>query len=124
MKKILLAIALVLLPVNLQAAGPFDGIYSVNFNGALVGYASIHEDETTNNMIAVIFDAEPLGSDWNAISGTRIGNNASLNSIAGTISLNINATFNDSNGAVATIVSCSGDCDFPNGTVLNLNRIF
>ena len=123
MKKMLLALAFLLLPISSYAAGPFDGIYSLNFGGTIIGYTSIHEDET-NNIIAIVFDVEPFESDWDAVSGTRNGSNVTLNSIAGTVNLNISVVFNDSNSGVATINSCDGDCDFPNGTALNLNRLF
>jgi len=123
MRKILIPIIFLLLPTTSYAAGPFDGIYSFNFNGALVGYASIHENDT-NNMIAVLLEPNPDDTTWEAISGIRNGNDVTLRSIAGTVSLDISVSFIDSNTGTATINSCIGDCDFPNGTVLDVNRVF
>ena len=123
MRKITLAFAFLLLPMTSFAAGPFDGIYSFNFNGILAGYASIHEDDT-NNMIAVLLEPTPDDTTWEAISGIRNGNDVTLRSIAGTVSLDISVSFIDSNTGTATINSCVGDCDFPNGTVLDVNRVF
>lgn len=123
MRKILISIVFLLLPATSYAAGSFDGIYSFNFNGVLVGYASIHEDDA-NNMIAVLLEPNPDDTTWEAISGIRNGNDVTLRSIAGTVSLDVSVSFIDSNIGTATINSCVGDCDFPNGTVLDVNRIF
>ena len=123
MRKITLVFAFLLLPITSFAAGPFDGIYSFNFNGALAGYASIHEDDT-NNMIAVLLEPNPDDTTWEAISGVRNGDNVTLRSIAGTVTLDISVSFIDSNTGTATINSCVGDCDFPNGAVLNINSVF
>lgn len=123
MRKISLVFAFLLVPMTSFAAGPFDGIYSVNFNGVLGGYASIHEDDT-NNMIAVLLEADPDDTTWEAMSGVRNGNNVTLQSIAGTVILDVSVSFIDSNTGTATINSCVGDCDFPNGSVLDINRTF
>ena len=125
MRKILIPIIFLLLPTTSYAAGSFDGIYSFNFNGVLNGYASIHEDDA-NNMIAVLLDPDPGDSNWEAISGVRNGNDVTLRSIpgAGTVSLDVSVSFVDSNTGTVTINSCVGDCDLPNGTVLDVNRIF
>ena len=123
MRKILIPIIFLLLPTTSYAAGPFDGIYSFNFNGVLVGYASIHENDT-NNMIAVLLEPNPDDTTWEAISGIRNGSDVTLRSIAGTVSLDISISFIDSNTGTATVNSCVGDCDFPNGAVLSVNRVF
>ena len=123
MRKILIPIVFLLLPTTSYAAGSFDGIYSFNFNSILGGYASIHEDDA-NNMIAVLLEPNPDDTTWEAISGIRNGNDVTLRSIAGTVSLDVSVSFIDSNTGTATINSCVGDCDFPNGTVLDVNRIF
>jgi hypothetical protein len=125
MKRILITIIFLLLPTTSYAAGPFDGIYSFSVSGFLGGYASIHEDGA-NNMIAVLLEPDPNDTTWEAISGVRNGNNVTLRSIpgAGTVSLDVSVTFFDSNSGTATVNSCIGDCDFPSGTVLDVNRIF
>ncbi len=123
MRKILIPFVFLLLPTTSSAAGPFDGIYSFNFNGVLGGYASIHEDDT-NNMIAILLEPDPDDTTWEAIRGTRNGNNVTLRSIAGTVGLDVSLSFIDTNTGTATINSCVGDCDFPNGTVLDVNRVF
>lgn len=124
MKRILLAIAFLLLPTTSYAAGPFDGIYSFSFNGDLVGYASLHEDVETNNMIAVLLEPDPNDTTWEAVRGERNGNDVTFKSIAGTVSLDVSVNFIDPDNGTVTVNSCIGDCDFPNGTVLNLNRVF
>lgn len=125
MKRILLAIVFLLLPTASYSAGPFDGIYSFSSSGFLGGYASIHEDDA-NNIIVLLLEPDPGDTTWEAISGIRNGNDVILRSIpgAGTISLNVSVTFFGNNSGIATINSCIGDCDFPNGTVLDLNKIF
>ncbi len=125
MKKTLLAIIFLLLPTTSYAVGPFDGIFSFSVSGFLGGYASIHEDGA-NNMIAVLLEPDPNDTTWEAISGVRNGNNVTLRSIpgAGTVSLDVTVNFINNNSGTATVNSCIGDCDFPNGTVLDLNRIF
>ncbi len=124
MKKSLLAVALLLLPTTSFAAGPFDGIYTMNING-LIGYASVHENN--NSMIIVTLEPSPNDSTWEALSGVRNGNSATLNSILGTVNLEVSIVFIDNFNGNATIISCIGDdddCDFPNGTVINMNKIF
>ena len=123
MRKILIPFVFLLLPTTSYAAGSFDGIYSFNFNGVLGGYTSIHEDDA-NNMIAILLEPNPDDTTWEAIRGTRNDNNVTLRSIAGTVSLDVSVSFLDTNTGTATINSCVGDCDFPNGTVLDLNRVF
>ncbi len=124
MKRILLAIAFLLLPSASYAAGPFDGIFSFSFNGSLVGYASIHEDVETNDMIAVLLEPDPNDTTWEAIRGVRNGNDVTLRSIAGTVSLDVSVNFANPDNGTVTVNSCIGDCDFPNGSVLDLNRVF
>ncbi len=81
------------LPISSFAAGPFDGIYSINLDNNLVGYISVHENDS--NMIAIMLETDPFDSTWEAISGIRNNNNANFTSIAGTIALDISVVFND-----------------------------
>ena len=124
MKKMIIGLVLLLsTSTSVIAAGPFDGIYALSFNGIEAGFASIHEKNGV--MVAIALEASPFDSTWEAMLGPRNGNSARLSSVFGTVSLEIDVTFNDDNSTgTATVLSCSGDCDFPNGTVLNLNKIF
>lgn len=134
MKRILTAFALIFCTTNtVNAAGPYDGIYALNFSGFLAGYASIHENNGV--IIAVVLEPSPSDSTWEAIAGTRNGNIVRLNSIFGTVNLVIDVTFNGDNATgTAVIIACSDDdddssndsenCDIPAGTALNLTKIF
>ncbi len=75
-------------------------------------------------MIAVLLEPDPDDSTWEAVSGERNGNDVTLRSIAGTVSLDVSVNFIDPDNGNVTINSCIGDCDFPNGTVLDLSRVF
>ena len=135
MKRIIAAITLFLLATTtpVQAAGPYDGIYTFNFNGSLVGFTSIHENNGV--VIAMILEPSPFDSTWEAIRGIRNGNTVRLNSIYGTVTLLIDLTFNADNATgTATVVSCSDNddnpandddnCDFPPGSNFHLIKIF
>ena len=133
MKKLLTALSFLIFISPAHAAGPFDGIYTFNFNGTLVGYTSIHE--VNGVVIAIILEPSPFDATWEAVQGVRNGNTVRFNSIAGTVNLVVDVTFNGDNvSASATIQSCSDkdndpsndsdNCDFPPGTVLNLEKVF
>ncbi len=134
MKKMITALVLLLLSsTSVVASGPFDGIYAFSVNGSAAGFASIHENNGV--MIAITLEPSPFDSTWEAIRGTRNGNTARMNSIFGTVNLEIDITFNSDNvTGTATIISCSDDdddssndddnCDIPPGTVLGLTKIF
>ena len=133
MKRIIAALVLLFFSTTSNAAGPFDGIYTFSFGGALSGFASIHENN--GEMIIVILEPSPFDSTWEAIRGIRNGNSVRLTSIAGTVNLVIDVIFNGDNfTATATLISCSDkdddpsndsdNCDIPIGTILNLNKAF
>ncbi len=78
MKKLLTAIAFVFASTTAQAAGPYDGLWLVNFSGYYF-YYSIHEN---NGQVIAAQLADGLGS-WGASSGTRNNNVIDLQSIRG-----------------------------------------
>jgi hypothetical protein len=140
MKKILSSILLVLslVPITSSAAGPFDGIYSlkVNANNIIQAYVSVHEINET--IVVILLDVDPNGS-WQALDGIRIGNQALLRSIQGGTTIfgteNITATvqFQNNINATLNILSCTevdinddsdNDCNFSNGLVLKMARVF
>lgn len=128
MKKLLLSAILLLLPVTSFASGPYDGVYSMNLNGFIINYMSIHENE--NNMVAIIIESDSNDATWEALNGIRTNNTAELRSILGTVDLDVSVTFNNDGTASAFINSCIGECDLPDdsilssGSVLNFVKVF
>lgn len=123
MRKIFLVVIFLLVSMSSHATGPYDGIYTLNINGSFLNYMSVHENEIDNNIIAISLD-QADGLEWEAFSGLRTGNRATLKTIIGSGEIELEVIFNDDNTAVITIISCFEDChDFPTGTVLNMNRI-
>lgn len=133
MKKLYLFILLSFFSISSHAAGAFDGIYAISVNGVVANYATVHEDAVTNQMIVVIISPD-TSEAWSALSGVRgINNIAALTSITGAsasdITLNITVAFNNNNTTpLATVASCVNGtfyaCKFPNGTQLNMSKIF
>lgn len=133
MKKLYLFILLSFFSVTSHASGAFDGIYAISVNGVVANYATVHEDAVTNQMIVVIISPD-TSEAWSALSGVRgINNIAALTSITGAsasdITLNITVAFNNNNTTpLATVASCVNGtfyaCKFPNGTQLNMSKIF
>ncbi len=117
MKKLLLSATLFLLPITSFASGPYDGIYSMNLNGFIINYMSIHENE--NNMVAIIIESDPNDATWEALNGIRTNNTAGLRSILGTVDLDVSVTFNNNGTASALVNSCNGECDLPGGSILS-----
>lgn len=125
MKKFILAIIFLLVSIPSHAAGPYDGIYTLNLNGNFINYMSIHENEIDNNInITAISLYQDNGLEWEAFSGLRTGNRATLITLIGSGEIELDVVFNGDNTGVITIISCIEDCnDFPNGTVFNIDKI-
>ncbi len=129
MKKLIILITLLFLPLTSFASGPFDGIYSISFNGVVENYATVLE--TNNQIVVVIVDPDPKNT-WSPLSGVRTGNSVTLTQLQGVspsdIKLNTTVTFNDSDVSKATINSCvdgaTFNCKFPTGITVDLNKIF
>lgn len=129
MRRIITLILLLALASPLNAAGIYDGIYSVSVSGISLSYASVHE--VNNQMVVIIVDPDP-SITWEPLIGVRSGNSVSLTHISSVspsdINLDVTVNLNDSGTSTATINSCSNGinyvCRFPNGQVLNLDKIF
>ncbi|SEN30309.1 hypothetical protein [Nitrosomonas marina] len=127
MKKFVFALFF-LLSFNV-AANSYDGIYTANINNLTVEFVSIHENPN-GTVIAVVVDPNPENS-WIALSGTRNGQTAVLESVVGVgvdVIINVTVNFSDSGNHTALINSCIDGvfytCKFPSGLLLNLSRIF
>lgn len=127
--KLFLALCL-FLPLQLHAAGPYDGIYMIKLN--TTSYVSIHEDSATNQMIVMLVGAEPSNNSWLASTGIRSENSVTLTSIKGVSDVdtdaNVKVVFNNDGSATITILSCVDGvlyyCSLPAGVTVNANRIF
>ncbi len=125
MKKLMLAV-LFLIPSVSYASGPYDGIYTVGFNGFVSGYTTVHE--VNGQIVSIIVDPDP-DNTWEPMIGTRNGSIATLNNIPSVSAsdIQLNATINFDT-LKATINSCADGvnyvCLFPAGTTLDLNKIF
>jgi hypothetical protein len=80
MKKIITLFLLFALYSPSYAAGPYDGIYAISFNGFISNYASVHE--TDNQVIVILVDPNP-NNTWGPASGIRTGNSVTLTEISG-----------------------------------------
>jgi len=119
-----------LLPIQLHAAGPYDGIYVIN--RATTSYISVHENSTTNQMVVMLAGAEPSNNSWLASIGIRSENSVTLTSIKGVSDVDVvskvKVVFNSDGTATVTVLSCvDGDfyyCDIPTGLKITAYRIF
>lgn len=104
-----LIVALTLLfPIQLFAAGPFDGIYSINLTST--SYVSVQENSSTGQMIVMLLDTESSDYSWSALTGIRNDNSVILDSIKGVSDVDIvskaKVVFNSDGNATVTILSC------------------
>lgn len=117
-------------PLQLRAAGPYDGIYMINLDST--SYVSIHENSETNQMVVMLVGAEPSNNQWGASIGTRIDNSVTLSSIKGVSDLDtvskVKVVFNSDGNATATVLSCVDGilyyCGLPAGVSFSAYRIF
>ena len=126
MKKILAIILGLLLMTapGAKAAGTFDGIWTITASGALLGFASIHENNGT--LLIALLDNS---LEWEAVYGPITGNQAQLQTIViSDVAVSFALTFTSQTRYTATLTACQpispdSTCD-PIGTTLTGERIF
>ena len=125
MKKlfVLLCMALGLPFAEAQAAGPYDGIWSLSYFGIPIGYYSVHEN---GGMLLAV--SLPDGSAWDAAVGTRNGSAVTLTWIVGNADGTASVVFPSATTLSATQTSCTpkvaGVRCLPNGSVVQGIKIF
>jgi hypothetical protein len=106
-----------------KAAGPFDGIWAVAFQGSQIGYLTLQENSGV--LVAVLLETDLT---WNAFSGPRSGSHFAVSSLAGagSISGQYSGTFTSGTTFQATQLSCvpAFACLLPNGAVVTGNKIW
>lgn len=121
MKKILMFVAVLLIPVQSMAAGLYDGIWQI-IPGT---YISVHQRD---NELAIIL--VEVGEEWNALAGTISGNAATVTSAAGPMQATARITFNSATSATVVLITCSDPtspnpaCAFPNGVPIPVTKVF
>ena len=130
MKMILVAALLFLFSVPAIAAGPYDGIWTVNEDPSS-GYFVITEN---NGQMIVIGLALPSEDDpvysWDAVSGIRQNNTVRLYTIVSTtISGIFDVVMTSESSFTMTQVLCTPvnvdyECKFPNGKQFHGTKIF
>ena len=128
--KLLIALPL-LLPIQLHAAGPYDGIYHIDY-GINTYYISVQENSETNQMVVMIVNATPSNNSWHAMIGIRSGGTVPVSSITGIsdtdVVIDAEVVFNDDKNATVKIYSCvdgfNYECNFPSGATMDMNKIF
>lgn len=128
--KLLIVLSL-LFPISSHAAGPHDGIYHIDY-GINTYYISVQENSETNRIVAMIVNTTPANNSWHAMIGTRSGNTVQVSSITGISDTDVvidgEVIFNDAKNATVKIHSCvdgfNYECNFPSGTIIDMNKIF
>lgn len=111
-----------LMPVSAIAGGPFDGIWSITYNGTHISWFSINE----NNGNLIVFGVQG-DNVWDGFFGARTGDTANLNTTIGTVSATMMITFTSPTTLTVTQKSCiakTAECAFPNGTVYQGTKIW
>ena len=119
-----------LFPIQLHAAGPYDGIYSISLRST--SYVSIHENSATNQIVIMLLGTEPSNNAWLASTGIRSENSVVLDSIGGVSDVDavskVKVIFNSDGNATVTILSCvdgvNYECSLPPGVTFTAYRIF
>ena len=117
MKKVIL-ILLIILPIQASAGGTYDGIWQITSSI----FATVNQN---GDALAVVVLQDQV---WEAQLGTISGNQATVSTVYGWVSLNATITFTSLNTATIRINSCSDGqyytCLFQPGTILPATKIF
>ena len=121
-----LVLALFVISGNAIAAGPYDGVWTVSYYGSEAAYASIHERDGT--LLIALLDAS-TSYEWEALMGTRSNTTATINTLVSDVFATFSVSFSTTTTGTVTQLTCfpkSLDtyCAFPNGAVLNINKLF
>ncbi|HAJ77094.1 MAG TPA: hypothetical protein DCM64_11655 [Gammaproteobacteria bacterium] len=120
MKKILLVLALIVLPLQTQAAGPYDGIWQITETD----YATVNQNGST--IIVVGLDLE--NRQFDVSTGTLDGNQLILNSVIDDGNISSRVIFLSGTSATLTFLSCIPNpgflCDAPIGTPISVTKVF
>lgn len=118
MKKLLITLTFILLPIQSQAAGFYDGIWQFPLNI----FATVNQNGST---LAVIVLQDTI---WEAQIGTLVGNKARITTAYGYVSLTADIVFTSATTATVTVISCidssTAVCLFPAGAQLPGTKIF
>ena len=104
-------------------AGNVDGLWSSPQSSEVF---MIRENQGTLLFLSLFFDGE---RDWAAYWGPYDGTSAKLSTLLSDADLDATVTFASDNFASVTINSCTRTdkpvpCDYPDGTILTINKIF
>lgn len=110
---------------KLYAAGPYDGIWSMSYLGASVGYVSTHEN---NGMLLAVF-LPGNNSQWEAYAGARSGDTVDLSTIVSGATAMYSVRFISENQLDANQIYCAPRmpgwrCSFPNGAILQGTKVW
>ena len=118
MKKLLVVLAFILLPIQSQAAGLYDGVWQFPLNI----FATVNQNGSS---LAVIVLQDTI---WEAQLGTLVGNKARIATVYGYVSATMDIVFTSATTATVTIISCidgpTYSCLFPAGAQLAGIKIF
>ncbi|MCX7173031.1 MAG: hypothetical protein NT159_03670 [Proteobacteria bacterium] len=113
-----------LLAASAEAAGPYDGIWTISYLGTPVRYYSVHENDGMMIMLQL-----PTTGSWEAFYGTRNGNAVIATTLASGVNLNASVTFTSTTTLTIKINSCVAvlagwHCSFSAGNTLQGIKIF
>ncbi len=124
---LVLGVFLYAFSIGAFAAGPYDGIWAIQWNGQTVMFTTLHEHEDQRLVIATL---DGRGSAWDAFLGKRKDNAIDAKKIkvnAGdTTNIQISITFNSPTTLEAEITSCApeAECELPTGTQLTGRKVW